>query len=222
MKALFVNASPRKSGNTVKLLKKAMDGAAECGAQTELVNIYDKHFKGCVSCFACKIKGSKCGGLCAIKDDMHPILEKAFEADIIVLGTPVYFNSMTSGARAFTERLLFPIDTYLVNESGQRLNVPHKKVATAVIYDMNCPRDFMDKVNYRTLLGDIEHEYARLLGSSEILYVNNTYQFTDYSRYECNMFPEEMKKKQLEEQFPRDLEAAFALGKRLAEKASQN
>jgi len=61
MKALFINGSPRKNGNTAKLLKWAMEGAAEAGAETELINLYDRslNFKGCMSCFACKLKGGK-------------------------------------------------------------------------------------------------------------------------------------------------------------------
>lgn len=215
MKALFVNGSPRKNWNTVKLLTKAMEGAQEAGAECELVNIYDKPFKGCVSCFACKVKNSKCNGMCAYRDELRPLLEKAFDADVIVIGSPVYFNGATAGTRAFLERLMFPIDIYLVDENGKRINVPHKSVKTAVIYDMNCPDFFMDQVNYRTLLGDVEHELARLFGSCEILYVNNTYQFSDYSQYDINMFPEEEKRKQLEEHFPLDLQNACELGKRL-------
>ena len=57
-KALFINGSPRKNGNTAQLLKRAMDGAREAGAEVELVNLYDRslNYKGCMSCFACKIK----------------------------------------------------------------------------------------------------------------------------------------------------------------------
>ena len=40
-KALFINGSPRKNGNTAQLLKRAMDGAREAGAEVELVNLYD-------------------------------------------------------------------------------------------------------------------------------------------------------------------------------------
>lgn len=217
MKALFVNGSPRKNFNTVKLLNKAMEGAQEAGAETELVHIYDKPFKGCISCFACKVKNSKCNGLCAYRDEMRPLLEKAYEADVIVIGSPVYFNNATAGTRAFLERLMFPIDTYLVDDEGNRINVSHKPVKTAVIYDMNCPDFFMDQVHYKILLGDVQHELERLFGYCELLYVNNTYQFTDYSRYDINMFPEEMKRKQLEENFPKDLQNAYELGKRLVE-----
>jgi multimeric flavodoxin WrbA len=219
MKALFVNGSPRKGWNTTKLLVKAIEGAEAAGSEAELVNIYDKPFKGCVSCFACKAKNSRCNGLCAIKDDMHPLLEKAFEADVVVLGTPVYFNNMTAGMRAFLERMMFPIDTYLVDNEGRRVNVAHKPVKTAVIYDMNCPDWLMERVNYQVLLGDIRHELERLFGYSEILYVNNTYQFADYERYDCNMFPEEEKRAYRDEHFPVDLENAYELGRRLVDLA---
>lgn len=218
MKAVFINGSPRKGWNTTKLLEKAMEGAASAGAETELLNIYDKPFKGCVSCFACKVKNSKCNGLCAYRDDLRPLLEKAYEADVIVVGTPVYFNNMTAGTRAFLERLMFPIDTYLIDGNGKRINVPHKPVKTAVIYNMNCPDWLMEQVNYKLLLGDIEHELQRLFGYCELLYVNDTYQFSDYSRYDINMFPEEAKRKQRDEHFPIDLQNAYELGKRVCQK----
>ncbi|MBP5770207.1 MAG: NAD(P)H-dependent oxidoreductase [Bacteroidaceae bacterium] len=87
IKALFINGSPRKNGNTAQLLKRAMDGAREAGAEVELVNLYDRslNYKGCMSCFACKLKGGK-KGVCSFKDDLQPILQKAVEADVLVWG----------------------------------------------------------------------------------------------------------------------------------------
>lgn len=78
MKALFINGSPRKNGNTAKLLQRAMEGAEEAGAEVEWVNLYDRklNIKGCMSCFACKVKGGK-KGVCSFKDDLLPILQKA-------------------------------------------------------------------------------------------------------------------------------------------------
>ena len=71
MKALFINGSPRKNWNTYKMLESAMKGASDAGAETELINLYDFNFKGCVSCFACKLKNSKTNGLCAVRDDLR-------------------------------------------------------------------------------------------------------------------------------------------------------
>ena len=67
MKVLAVNGSPRKTWNTSTLLKNALDGAASQGAETELVHLYELGFKGCISCFACKTKGGKSFGRCAVR-----------------------------------------------------------------------------------------------------------------------------------------------------------
>lgn len=59
LKAMFFNGSPRKNKNTADMLQSAMRGAEAAGAECELVNLYDIDFKGCKSCFACKVKNKK-------------------------------------------------------------------------------------------------------------------------------------------------------------------
>ena len=49
----------------------------------------------------------------------------------------------------------------------------------------------------------------------------NSYPFTDYSRYAAGMFDEKVKREHRENEFPKDLQKAYELGKRLAEKAAQ-
>ncbi len=80
-----------------------MKGAQDAGADCELVHLYDYSFKGCVSCFACKLKTAKTNGLCAIHDDLRPILEKALASDFIIMGSPVYFSYPTL-IKLFTQR----------------------------------------------------------------------------------------------------------------------
>ncbi len=48
MKIIAVNGSPRKKRNTHILLEKCLDGAKEVGAETELINLNDINFKGCI------------------------------------------------------------------------------------------------------------------------------------------------------------------------------
>ena len=81
MKVTAINGSPRKSWNTATLLKKALKGAASQGAETELIHLYDLTFTGCTSCFACKTKGGKSYGRCAVKDGLAPVLKKVGAAD---------------------------------------------------------------------------------------------------------------------------------------------
>ena len=43
---------------------------------------------------------------------MQPVLEKAINADVLVIGSPVYDSFPTGMARAFIERLVFPAVNY--------------------------------------------------------------------------------------------------------------
>ena len=218
MKAIFINGSPRKDWNTHKVLESAMKGAQVAGAETELIHLYDLQFKGCMSCFACKLKNSKTEGVCAIRDGLRPILEKCKEADVIVLGSPIYYSSITGLMRAFMERLMFPAGSYMLDENGKPDNYYKNGKKTALLYTMNVPAEALDAYHYRdTLRNTNAFPMQMVFGHCEELYVCNTYQFKDYSRYAFNLFKEEDKAAYRDAHFPIDLQNAFDLGKRLVE-----
>ena len=215
-KALFINGSPRKNGNTALLMKRAMDGAIEIGAEAELVNLYDRcfNYKGCMSCFACKVKGGR-KGVCSFKDDLQPILEKAVNADVLVCGTPVYCGYPSANLRAFMERLIFPA----VNYSDFMHPVVNKPKYSATIITMNCPDEEEYHRNSYDVLMDVNGRSLGMFGPTELFYSFDTYQFNDYSRYDADQLPAEHKKLMRETQFPKDLERAYELGKQLVEKS---
>ncbi len=82
------------------------------GAETKLVNLYDLDYKGCTGCVACKRLDGKSFGRCAQRDDLTDILEECINADVILLGSPIYFNEITGQLRSFLERFWFPNITY--------------------------------------------------------------------------------------------------------------
>ena len=220
MFAMFFNASPRKGWNTAKVLEAAKTGAEEAGAETELVNLYDICFPGCKSCFACKLKNAKTNGVCALRDNLRPVLERARQADVLVLGSPIYFSYPTGVYRAFFERLAFPVYSYHY-ENGNPLVFRDKVIETANIFTMNCPEGMMKDIGYPTLLESNTQTLAAVFGASESLYACDTYQFTDYSRYDITLFDEAAKRAHRDAHFPIDLANARALGKRLVEKAGK-
>ncbi len=220
IKAVFVNGSPRKKWNTAQMLESAMKGAQDAGAECELINLYDINFTGCKSCFACKLKNSKCNGVCALKDDLRPVLERCRQADIIVLGSPVYYSYPTGELRSFMERLMFPVGTYLY-ENGRHITLRDKVIPTAMIFTMNCPEDYMKEIGYPHLLEENTRCMADIFGYSETLYACNTYQFADYSRYDFHLFSEADKRQHRDQHFSIDLQNAYSLGQRLVEKAKQ-
>jgi len=102
MHAVAISGSPRKQGNTETLLQRCLDGLAARGIPGELIGLRDKTIKGCRACNTCSRKKDR---RCNTKDDdFHPIFEAMQKADIIVIGSPVYFGSATPEMMALLDR----------------------------------------------------------------------------------------------------------------------
>lgn len=209
MRILAINGSPRKKNNTAAMLEAVVKGAAEAGADGQVLHLYDYQYKGCVSCFACKRKGAAYDGICAVKDELQPVLEKSMVADILVLGSPIYFGNVSGMMRSYMERLFFmnfSYDTYGMNNLTRRIN-------TAFIYTMNATLAQVD------MYAPMFEQNKRLLelfgGVSKYCMAMDTWQFEDYGKYNASRFDVENKKRTREEQFPLDLQRAKEMGKRL-------
>ena len=217
-KVIILNGSPRKNFNTAKMLLEAKKGAESTGADVEYYNLYDYNFKGCMSCFSCQRKGSTTNGVCAVKDDIQPILEKCVKADAVIIGSPVYFSYPTGVFRNFIERLMFANHTYMVDkENGGLKRFMDKIIPTGVIFTMNCPEELAVRLNYNTILGENVSSLNHIMGYAESVYAYDTCQFADFSKYNCDLFNETDKLHVQETQFPHDLKKAFDLGKKLVE-----
>ncbi|MEM5767746.1 MAG: flavodoxin family protein [Bacillota bacterium] len=212
MYVLAVNGSPRKNWNTDILLHKTLEGAASQGAATEIIHLYDLNFKGCVSCFACKLKDGKSYGTCAYQDDLTPVLKKIENADAVILGSPIYFGNVTGEMRSFMERTAFPYLVYDKNYSS----LFKRKIPVGFIYTMNVNESRLKEMEYDRILKKTELVFARTFGASEALFATDTYQFDNYARYVVTAFNEADKNKRRTEHFPEDCKNAFEMGVRFA------
>jgi multimeric flavodoxin WrbA len=195
-------------------LQKALDGAASQGAETEIFHLYELNYKGCISCFSCKTKNGQSYGMCAVKDDLTPILKKVEEVDAVILGTPIYFGTVTGEMKSFMERLMFPYTTY-TDPPGTLFS---RKIPTGFIYTMNVPEEMVEERGYDRYFNANGMTLERIFGSSEALCSYDTYQFEDYSKYVAPRFDLLKKEKMRKEVFPKDCENAFAMGARLVKK----
>lgn len=211
MKLLAVNGSPRKNKNTAQLLEQVAAGAREKGAEAELIHLRDYHYTGCMSCFECKRIDGPSYGRCALKDDLHPILDNAHEADVLVLATPFYFSTETAFMRAFIERLWFQ---YFLYSNVKPPRSPRKK-ATALIYTMNITEDKIPAYGKNVIIDKAKFFMEKLFAPCEILLSCDTLQFEDYSKYDTDMFDAKAKRERHETVFPQELKKAFDLGERL-------
>ena len=63
-----------------------------------------------------------------------------------------------------------------------------KKISTGFIYTMGVNEGQLKEMGYEQNLKIIEMAMKRIFGASESLYVTDTYQFDDYSKYVSTLF----------------------------------
>ena len=212
MKLLAINGSPRKTWNTATLLQKAVEGAASRGAETELIYLYELAFKGCVSCFQCKTKDGQSYGRCGINDELTPILEKVLESDILILGSPIYFGSVTGEMQSCLERLQFPFLTY----TDPPASIFPGKIRTGFVFTLGADENMSKERGFDARIEMYGFILKMIFGNSETLSCYDTYQFDDYSKVYAPRWDPEKKAKRRAEVFPEDCKRAFEMGKRLA------
>ena len=102
MKAVAINGSPRKGGNTEILLKQVLAPLASDGWDTEFVQLGGKDIRGCQACYHCfDTKNSRCGQK---NDFFNHCMEKMVAADAIILGSPTYFTDVSAEMKALLDR----------------------------------------------------------------------------------------------------------------------
>jgi multimeric flavodoxin WrbA len=105
MKVIAFNGSPRKDGNTNILISRLLQELEREGIGIELVQVSEKKIRGCIACFKCHENQN---GRCAVEGDAaNEYIEKIINAQGIVLGSPVYFQDVTSEMKALIDRAGF-------------------------------------------------------------------------------------------------------------------
>lgn len=101
MKLVAFNGSPNIEGNTYHALKLVCDELEKNGIPTEIVQVGDKNIRGCIACGYCsENKNEKC----VFNDEVNECIQKMKTADGIIIGSPVYFASMSGTLKCFLDR----------------------------------------------------------------------------------------------------------------------
>jgi multimeric flavodoxin WrbA len=134
LKILGISCSPRKGGNTEILVSEALAGTKEAGADIELLKMHELQISPCDGCTTCHQSGE-----CRIKDDMQKVYQKLLAADGIILGSPVYFWSVSAQAKTLMDRiyaLRFP-NHKLTNKVGGAIVVAGRRGTMSAISVIN-------------------------------------------------------------------------------------
>jgi multimeric flavodoxin WrbA len=101
MKILAIHGSPRTIQSTTRILANyVLEGAAEAGAGTEMIDLCDFRITPCTACDACTLNG-----ICVNDDDVPALVERMKEADGIIFASPVYIDNVSGQMKIFFDRL---------------------------------------------------------------------------------------------------------------------
>ncbi|WP_371371903.1 flavodoxin family protein [Sporomusa aerivorans] len=110
MKIVLINGSPRgRNSNTHIMAEAFLQGAQAAGAETLHVLLAEKEIRHCRGCFSCWLKTP---GHCVIGDDMKHILVEADGADVLVLASPLYFDTISGMLKVFMDRMIVKGDPH--------------------------------------------------------------------------------------------------------------
>jgi len=99
VKILSIYGSPRRKGNTSLLLKNAVKGAIEAGAEVEELVLRDLKMSPCLEIYGCKETGR-----CVIQDDFQQVYDKLLSCQGLMLASPIFFYTVSAHTKILMDR----------------------------------------------------------------------------------------------------------------------
>ena len=99
MRIVGIVGSPRKNMNTDALVREALKGAAERGVDTEVIHLNSLSIRPCQAC-----RKHPAPNHCFFFDDMQRIYEVLENADGIILGSPIFYGTVSAQTKLMIDR----------------------------------------------------------------------------------------------------------------------
>lgn len=199
MKTIVINADPKRKGVNAQLAKSAANGAESVGAEVEYVDLYKLKLSGCRTCLICKNDEETCK--CYWRDELSPLIERIFDADALIIGSPIFFASPSSHYMALLERLIYCIVSY---KTGNKFK---GCVNVGLFYTINYPKGYFEK-SVRPHMKQSE-DVLKMLNGKLVIDV-----FSNISKNDYNNNPDVVESK--EKQLALDLDRIFEIGAELS------
>ncbi len=145
MKILNILGSPRKSGTSTRIARAFTDTAAHFDAQVVEYPLNTMPYRGCQGCEGCHTRADSC----VLRDDLTPLLDDLYEAEFVVLSSPIYFGDTCGQFKCFYDRMWSLVDTK--GEEGIRTRLPAGKTALLVLTQVDAAGAHRDVVERYTM-----------------------------------------------------------------------
>lgn len=98
-RVLCIAGSPRRGGNSDRLLDSLSAGVTEAGGDPIRLIVSELAIKPCRGCHACSRTGS-----CVVRDDMDDVYRALDGANAIAVAAPVFFATVPASLKALYDR----------------------------------------------------------------------------------------------------------------------
>jgi len=102
MYIIGLNGSPNKNGGTAFLINTVLNKCSEEGAEVEIINVSEAlssaKFPFCIVC------SNPCNATCYSGTALEEAFDKLKKADAVVMGSPVYFGTISAQLKAFFDK----------------------------------------------------------------------------------------------------------------------
>ncbi len=119
MRIMTILGSPRRRGNTAKVLGWIEKRFKAEGHEVDSANILDYDVQGCGECMSCK-KGTV--ELCSIADDANALYRRMATADLVLIASPIFCWGFPAQIKGLIDRMFCMMDF-----EGERAGVPRLK-----------------------------------------------------------------------------------------------
>lgn len=167
MTILAIQASPRKKGNTNRVLDEMIKGAEDNGHEVKKYYLQEMDIAPCSGCEICA-KGKDC----RYDDDGAEIINQLAEGASIMLASPIYFGQMTAQAKTIVDRFYS-----IFNNPDKKFNGKAAMIFTHAFPDKDIYEPYIKLTEAQPFMNNTELEYIETLevaGVKEIGDVENS------------------------------------------------
>lgn len=204
-----INASPRKGWNDGQLLEQFKAGLLTKLPDAEIRDLflYDFSYKGCRSCFSCKLMTQK-EVRCWIHDEIYECLYNIRHSDGFAFASPIYFSDINGELKSFFERLLYPGPVAY-------------EIPISAIYTMNANEEKMERA-IRPALNTLKQAlYLNFKTNVNEIFAFNTWQRDHNELYQPSTHARlEDKREYHKKHWPEDLQHAYEAGMAFADRVT--
>ena len=160
MKILVLNGSPKRDkSDTMHMTRSFLTGMNDIRENdVHIIDVIDKRIEYCTGCFECM----KNGGRCIHQDDMHDILNKILQSDILIFSFPLYCYGMPALLKALMDRTL-PLGSMAMEKVGERYEHVAQADFSHLRYVMICGCGFPNSKN----------NFEGMIKQFELMFPNN-------------------------------------------------